>query len=173
MEFQECPAALNTRKQGDLAVLWLDLTNAYGTIPHNLVETTLKTYHVLVRFQKLLQCHFDNFKMRFIARDFTTTWQRLEVDNVTGCISITLFSAVMKLLVKSAEMLRRGVVLASDIQQAPIRAFMDDLMITEKSVPEGRWIPEDLVELTNWARMVFKPTKSRSLELKKGHVLER
>ena len=34
------------RNHGDLTVLWLDLTNAYGTIPHKLVETTLKTYHV-------------------------------------------------------------------------------------------------------------------------------
>ncbi|KAK0147793.1 Chloride channel protein 2 [Merluccius polli] len=34
------------RNHGDLTVLWLNLTNAYGTIPHKLVETTLKTYHV-------------------------------------------------------------------------------------------------------------------------------
>lgn len=27
--------------KGDLAVLWLDLTNAYGSIPHKLVETSL------------------------------------------------------------------------------------------------------------------------------------
>lgn len=27
--------------KGDLVVLWLDLTNAYGSIPHKLVELTL------------------------------------------------------------------------------------------------------------------------------------
>ncbi|KAK0139943.1 hypothetical protein N1851_023143 [Merluccius polli] len=47
------------RNHGNLAVLWLDLTNAYGMIPHNLVETTLKTYHVPERFQKCFQCYFD------------------------------------------------------------------------------------------------------------------
>ncbi|XP_061778568.1 uncharacterized protein LOC133569990 [Nerophis ophidion] len=55
----------------------------------------------------------------------------------------------------------------------PIRAFMDDLTITARSVPEGRCILEDLIELTNWARMEFKPAKSRSLVLKKGRVQER
>ena len=28
--------------KGDLAVLWLDMANAYGSIPHKLVELTLK-----------------------------------------------------------------------------------------------------------------------------------
>ncbi|KAL1261209.1 hypothetical protein QQF64_009036 [Cirrhinus molitorella] len=50
---------------GDLAVLWLDLTNAYGRIPHKLVDLTLKTYHVPERFQKLLQHYYNNFNMHF------------------------------------------------------------------------------------------------------------
>lgn len=45
---------------------------------------------------------------------------------------------------------------------------MDDLIITAKSVPEGRWILEDLVELTDWARIKFKPEMSRSVVLGKG-----
>lgn len=32
--------------RGDLAVLWLDVTNAYGSIPHGLVELTLQKHHV-------------------------------------------------------------------------------------------------------------------------------
>ena len=31
---------------GDLAVLWLDLTNAYGSIPHKLVEVALEKNNV-------------------------------------------------------------------------------------------------------------------------------
>lgn len=30
------------KNRGDLAVLWLDLTNAYGTIPQMLVDLTFK-----------------------------------------------------------------------------------------------------------------------------------
>lgn len=162
------------KNHGDLAVLWLDLTNAYGTIPHKLVELTLKTYHVPERFQKLLQCYFNKFKMRFTCGDVTTDWQRLEVGIVTGCtISVILFSAAINLLVKSAEKVHRGAMLATGVQQVPVRAFMDDLTITAKSVPEGRWILEDLVELTEWARMGFKPEKSRSLVLRKGRIQNR
>lgn len=32
--------------KGDLADLWLDLTKAYGSIPHMLVKTTLERYYI-------------------------------------------------------------------------------------------------------------------------------
>lgn len=152
------------RNHGDLTLLWLDLINAYGTIPHKLVEATLKTYHILERLQTLLQCYLNNFNMSFTFGNFTTDWQKLEL------VSEILFSAAMNLLVKSAEKLRWGAVLASGIQQVPIRAFMDNLTITAKSVPEGRGILEHLVKLTDWARMEIKPVKSRSLVLRRGCV---
>lgn len=38
------------------------------------------------------------------------------------------------------------------IQQVPIRAFMDELTVTARSVTEGRWTLEDLVEVTKVAR---------------------
>ena len=127
----------------------------------------------LHELQKLLQCYFDKFNMCFTCGNFTTDWQSLEVGIVTGCtISVILFSVVTNLLIKSAEKLQQVVVLAS-IQQAPIRAFMDDLTITAKSVPEERWILEYLVKLTDLARMEFKPAKSRSLILRRGRVQDR
>lgn len=50
---------------------------------------------------------------------------------------------------------------------------MDDLTVTTESVPGGRWILQGLEKLIRWARMEFKPTKSRSLVLKKGKVTEK
>ncbi|KAL7880376.1 hypothetical protein SRHO_G00026300 [Serrasalmus rhombeus] len=47
----------------------------------------------------------------------------------------------------------------------PIRAFMDDLMVTTPHVSGSRWILKGLEEMTT---MCFKPENSRSLVLKKG-----
>ena len=55
----------------------------------------------------------------------------------------------------------------------PIRAFMDDLTVTTSSVTGSRWLLKGLEQSTTWARMRFKPAKSRSLVLKKGKVMER
>jgi len=60
---------------------------------------------------------------------------------------VVLVSAAINLLVKSAEKLHKGAVLADGTQQVPIREFMDDLTITVRSVPKGRWTLEDLLSL--------------------------
>lgn len=109
--------------------------------------------------------------MRFTCGDFTINWQYLEKGIVTGCtVSDILFSPAINLLFKVVEKLRRGVVLASGIKQTSVRAFMDELTITVRSVPEGRWILEDLCKIIAGARMESKPLKSRSLVLRKGRV---
>lgn len=50
---------------------------------------------------------------------------------------------------------------------------MDDLTITTTSVPGSRWILQGLERLITWARMTFKPSKSRSMVLKRGKVVDK
>jgi len=126
--------------KGDPAVIWLDLANAYGSMPHKLVQLTLERYHVPEKIRKMLQRYYDLFKMRLIVQDYTTAWQRLEVGIVTGCtISVILFSATMNLMVKSVEKMSRGPYMASGIRQPPTKAFMDDMTVATKTVVEARW----------------------------------
>ena len=157
--------------KGDLAVIWLDLANAYGSIPHKLIELVLQTYHIPTKIQALVKHYFNNFKMRFTVQDYTTSWQQLEVGIVTGCtISVILFASAMNLLVKSVEKASRGPLMVTGVQMPPTRAFMDDMTILAKSDTEGRWMLEDLEEMIDWARMEFKPAKSRSLVVKRGKL---
>ncbi|TWW68227.1 hypothetical protein D4764_19G0000250 [Takifugu flavidus] len=50
---------------------------------------------------------------------------------------------------------------------------MDDLTVMTTSVPCCRWLLQGLERLISWARMGFKPAKSRSLVLRKGKVADR
>ncbi|XP_029943214.1 uncharacterized protein LOC115385372 [Salarias fasciatus] len=160
--------------RGDLATLWLDLTNAYGSIPHKLVETALTRHHVPVTITNLILDYYNNFQLRVTSGPLTSAWQRLEKGIITGCtISVPLFSLAMNMIVKSAEVECRGPLSRSGTRQPPIRAFMDDLTVTSTSVPGCRWLLQGLERLISWARMSFKPTKSRSLVLKKGRVADR
>ena len=65
------------RNKGDLAVIWLDLANAYGTIPHKLIEITLEKYHVPVELREMIMDYYSNFHIRFSTKDFTTALQEL------------------------------------------------------------------------------------------------
>ncbi|XP_076079229.1 uncharacterized protein LOC143049501 [Mytilus galloprovincialis] len=85
-------------------------------------------------------------------------------------VSVVLFAAAMNLIVKSVENPSRGPLLSSGVRQPPVRAFMDDMTVTAKTVIEGRWSLEELERMIKWARMKFKPSKSRSLIVRKGKV---
>ena len=47
------------------------------------------------------------------------------------------------------------------------------MRVTTTSVPGCRWILQGLEKLIRWARMSFKPTKSRSMVLKRGKVVDK
>ena len=44
-----------------MAILWLDLRNAYRSIQHSLVEEALKRHHVLNEITELIVGHYTDF----------------------------------------------------------------------------------------------------------------
>lgn len=93
----------------DLAVLWLDLTNAYGSIPHKLVEVALEKHHVPQKVKDLILDYYSKFSLRVSSGQLTSDWHRMEVGIITGCtISVTLYALAMNMLAKEAETECRG-----------------------------------------------------------------
>ena len=81
-----------------------------------------------------------------------------------------LFIAAMNLIIKAGDRETRGPKTKSDIRLPPQRGFMDDLTITTESHIQARWILSALEDVVSWARMAFKPRKSRALILRRGKV---
>ncbi|GFR94752.1 reverse transcriptase [Elysia marginata] len=46
----------------NLDVVWLDLANAYGSVPHGMIQLALRMYHVLEDIQVMLDKLADPFK---------------------------------------------------------------------------------------------------------------
>ena len=77
----------------DLFVIWLDLANAYGSVPHALIKYSLEFFHVPGKLKLYLMQYYDGFRMRFTTRSYKTRWQELEVGIPMGCtISPILFA---------------------------------------------------------------------------------
>lgn len=159
--------------KGDLVVLWLDLANAFGSISHKLVVTTLDRHHVPNKIKDLNLNYYEN-GLRVTFGNSTSDWHQLKKGIITGCtISIILFALAMNMVVKAAETECRGPLSKSGIRQPPIRAFMDDLTVTTTSAPGGRWIIQGLAKPISWARKNFRPAKSRAMVLKRGKVVDK
>ena len=152
-------------EKGDIALIWLDLANAYGSVPHNLIQAAMDFFWIPKEVQKVLLKYYNKFKMRFTTTDFTTEWQSLEVGVAAGCtISGILFVLVMEMLLRSTDC-------ENALVRVPLRAFMDDVTIVSK-ITGAKGILARLDKLIEWSRMKFKAKKSRSLTYIKGRQKE-
>ena len=102
--------------KGNLTVIWLDLSNAYGSIPHKVVQETLRRYYVPTKVMDIIKTYYSKFYLRCSYNRGKTKWQRLEKGIITGyTISVILFASAINLMVKSAEKECKGPVMKSGI----------------------------------------------------------
>ena len=159
------------RNRLSLYVVWLDLANAYGSVPHQLLWKTLEAHHVPQPVIHILQEYFSGFMMRFSTKTYTTRWVPLEVGIAMGCtISPSLFVLARQILLKAAGSNIPEAHIGKGVYMPPIKAFMDDttLIMNRKKVVQNTL--DRLNNLLGWCRMAFKPAKSRSLALVRGKI---
>ena len=90
------------RSRLSLYVVWLELANACGSVPHQLLWKTLEAHHVPQPVIHILQEYFSGFMMRFSTKTYTTRWVPLEVGIAMWCtISPSLFVLAMQILLKA------------------------------------------------------------------------
>ena len=148
----------------DLTVVWLDVTNAYCSIPHSLMQYALTHYHLPERVKNRVSCYYSNLLFWFSTKDFTAKCIRVERGIITGCtISVILFVLGMNLLLKAALEETRVSIITSGIRAPSKRGYMDDITITTQSHIQARWIVSSLEDTIPCTGMRLKPKKSRSL----------
>ena len=112
----------------ELHVVWLDLANAYGSVPHNCIRFALKFFHIPEKVAAILMQYFGNVFMRFTTTNYTMGWQALEVGIMMGCIvSPLLFVMCMELILRGTTDTASGEETRSGGALPPSRAFMDDV----------------------------------------------
>ena len=158
----------------NLVVTWLDIANAYGSIPHSLIQIALNRAHVPESMCSLVESYYNDIKIRFTTGLYTTEWQRVEKGIITGCtMSVVLFSLAMTMLVVSAKEETKGPIMSSGLRQINSRLFMDDIATTTETLVQTKYLLEKLNEKLNWARLTIKPEKCRSLVIIKGKISKR
>ena len=157
----------------DLQVIWLDLANAYGSVPHDLIYKALDFFYVPEAVKGILAKYFGSVKMRFTTQKYTTNWQDLEIGIMMGCvISPLLFVMCMELILRGARDTAPGEQLENGVTLPPLKAFMDDITSLIRGTHDTQEMLKRLQELITRSRMKAKPPKSRSLSIIHGTVTE-
>jgi hypothetical protein len=55
-----------------LAICWLDLANAYGSVHHSLIQFSLRHYHAPPQFLSVLQALYKGLSAKVITTDWET-----------------------------------------------------------------------------------------------------
>uniref|UniRef100_A0A3B4XDA6 Reverse transcriptase domain-containing protein n=1 Tax=Seriola lalandi dorsalis TaxID=1841481 RepID=A0A3B4XDA6_SERLL len=156
------------RERQDLHVVWLDLANAYGSVPHKLIDFALDFFYVPMCVRNIIARYFDNLHMCFLE-GCTTGWQQLERGIAIGCaISPILFVTAFEVILRGARQVVGGIRLPSGERLPPLRSYMDDVTTILQTAPCTTRLLKRFDELISWARMKVKAAKSRSLSIRKG-----
>ena len=154
-----------------LVVVWLDIANAYGSIPHSLIQLALRRAHVPEEFCELVESYYANMNIRFTTKQFTTEWQRVEKGIITGCtLSVILFALTMTMLVMSVKDETKGPKTVTGQSQVNTSLFMDDIATRTENLVQTKYLLDKLAEKLKWAGLAIKPEKSRSLVIIGGKV---
>ena len=158
----------------NLVVTWIDIANAYGSIPHDVIMKALTRAHVPEKTRSLIESYYSDVRIRFTTEKFTTEWQRVEKGIITGCtLSVILFALTMSWLVESAKNVTKGPKTSSGQRQANSRLFMDDITGTTETVPQSRYLLDSTEKKLKWAGLSARAKKCRSLVIIKGKVKRR
>ena len=160
------------REKRDLHVLFLDLANAFGSVPHSLIWTAFEYFKVPDQITQLVKSYFQDLQF-CVTTDVTTAWQPLEIGIMAGCtISPLAFTVAMEVIIRASRWVVGGERLSGGYRLPPIRAYMDDLTTLTTTIPCTKRLLGKLQENIDWARMKFKPSKSRSISIVEGKLVE-
>ena len=157
-------------KKANIAAVWLDIANAYGSVPHQLVFMALKRYGVHPLWVDIIKSYYSGLWSRSFSLHAPSSWHQHLRGIFQGCTaSIILFLVSINIAI---EYICVGISPQSMNSSPPAKAFMDDLFLKGNCVEETQHLLNRANDCLSWARMQLKPSKSKSLIIVNGRVQE-
>lgn len=97
-------ATILSEARRSLAVEWLDLANAYGTVHHSLIQFSLKHYQVPPQFCSILQSLYSDLSESILTPEWSTPSIPLQVGVYQGDpLSVVVFNTVINTMVDTLQ----------------------------------------------------------------------
>ena len=88
-------------QKSKLAIIWLDIANACGSIPHKLIAFALHRYGVSPQWIRLIETYYKGIFSKSFSESATSAWHRHQQGIFAGCtLSIILFLAGMNIILE-------------------------------------------------------------------------
>ena len=155
------------RKHKSLAICWLDLANAYGSVHHSLIQFAIQHYHAPPQFQKINASFYSGLAGQILTTNWSTPSIPLKIGVYQGDpLSVVIFNTVPNTLVDTLQTrLDLGYSLSTSNHQVNLLQYADDTCITANSAASAQHLLNMTSNWLEWAGMKAKPSKCHSLAL--------
>ena len=149
-------------KNSNLTVIWLDIANAYGSIPHKLIVFALNRYGVSPQWIRLNKTYYEGIFSKSFSESAASAWHRHQRGIFASCtLSIILFVAGMKIILEYSMQIR--VPNFTTNNTTLLRAFMDNRSLMITKVSGAQTLLSRCKAASTWAGLEFRADKSRSI----------
>ena len=133
-------------KHRSLSVCWLDLANAYGSVPHGLIQLALCHYHVPAQFSHTVSNLYSNLSATITSDKWATSCVPLQTGVYQGDpLSVVIFNTIMCTLIDALKPLQHlGYNLSGTKLSVHLLQYADDTCLVANGPAScqqllGRW----------------------------------
>ena len=161
---------LKSRKteRSNIAAIWLDIANAYGSVPHQLLFFALRRYGIPEHWMSLFIKYYEGLWSISWSDSAPSSWHHHLRGIFIGCTaSIILFLSAINVIIEHIFAVTEDEIYKT-MTSTPVKAFMDDMFLLSPSIPATQVLLDRCVVVLIWARMSFRASKV----IDKGKVID-
>ena len=157
------------RSRRQIIVTWVDLANAYGSVPHNLIQFALSWYHIPLHIRKLIFQYYEILKAMVSCPSWKTKFFNYSIGLFQGCVlSTILFDTVFNLCLDFLKQVKNAGYSFKNVDLTITwKAYADDLTLIARNPSLMQLLLDKLQEFLTWTRtMKAKPAKCKHIGMK-------
>ena len=147
------------RRRKDVRIVWLDLQNAFGSVPHHTMWSMMEALRVPTGFADICKEIYNDSSQRVRSTEGLTDELKLTQGIKQGCpLSPLLFNLVLEGILPHIEKEDGGYEFCNGTK-VNILAYADDICIIGRSKEEIESMLKKIHSYTQWAGLKFNPAK--------------
>ena len=155
------------QKHKSLAVCWLDLANAYGSVHHSLITFSLQHYHAPPKFLHFVENFYSNLSATFNSSQWSTPPIPLKIGVYQGDpLSVVIFNTVINTMVDTIRSRPDLGYHLTRNQSISLLQYADDTCLVANSPSSCQHLLHLIDRWLHWSGMRAKVPKCYSLALK-------
>ena len=155
------------RSKRSLAIAWLDIANAYGSVHHSLIQFALSHYHAPPEFCHLIQSWYSGLSASISIKNSLSSTVPLQIGLYQGDpLSVVIFLSVMATLSDTLQTRQDlGFPMSNMYTVVNHLLYADDTCVIGRSPADCQHLVDMVQKWLQWAYLKVKALKSRSLSV--------